>query len=71
MPFLREGETLYYDHKGKEFDPSQIIDQYEKEKLLGEGGFGKVYKGRHKETGEYVAIKYMDLTEYRKYIEQK
>jgi hypothetical protein len=26
MPFLREGETLYYDYKGKEFDPSQIID---------------------------------------------
>jgi hypothetical protein len=26
MAFLRNGETLYYDYKGKEFDSTQIID---------------------------------------------
>jgi serine/threonine protein kinase len=30
--------------------------------LLGEGGFGRVYRGRHKETGELVALKYIDLS---------
>jgi len=31
--------------------------------LLGEGGFGRVYKATNKLTNEVVAIKYMDLTE--------
>lgn len=43
-----------------------MIDQYEKKEVLGEGGFGKVYKGINKETGQMVAIKYMDLSDYLK-----
>lgn len=35
---------------------------------MGEGGFGKVYRGRNKETGQLVAIKHIDLTEYCKII---
>jgi hypothetical protein len=42
------------------------MDLYEREKLLGEGGFGKVYRGVHKETGKHVAIKTIDLTDYCK-----
>jgi serine/threonine protein kinase len=61
--YLRDGETLYYDYKGREFDSTQIVDQYAKEQLLGQGGFGSVYRGRHKETGQLVALKYIDLTE--------
>ena len=34
---------------------------YEREALIGEGGFGRVYRGRHKESGEIVALKYQDL----------
>lgn len=59
--YLRNGDILYYDYKGRNFDTRQVVDQYEKEELVGQGGFGKVYRGRHKETGEVVALKYMDL----------
>jgi hypothetical protein len=60
--YLRNGDILYYDYKGRSFDPRQVVDQYEQEELLGEGGFGRVYRGRHKETGELVALKYIDLS---------
>jgi serine/threonine protein kinase len=33
---------------------------------LGEGGFGKVYRGTHKKTREVVAIKTIDISEYYK-----
>ena len=33
------------------------IEKYEKLEKLGEGTYGVVYKGKHKETGELVAIK--------------
>jgi len=61
--YLRNGDILYYDYKARNFDPRQVVDQYEQEELLGEGGFGRVYRGRHKETGEIVALKYIDLSE--------
>lgn len=31
---------------------------------IGEGGFGKVFKATHKVTGENVAVKYMNISEY-------
>ena len=37
--------------------PAMPSDRYELFERLGEGGQGKVYKGRDKETGELVAIK--------------
>lgn len=41
----------------------QVIDQYKIDKLLGEGGFGKVWRGTHKKTKEVVAIKTIDISE--------
>lgn len=64
--YLRNGDICYYDYKGREFDPKQVVDQYEQECLLGEGGFGRVYRGKHKETGNVVALKYIDLSSQRK-----
>ena len=66
MIFLRDGEMIYFDYKGHGFDLSQIIDQYDLLNMLGEGGFGRVYRARHRETGELVAIKFMDITDYCK-----
>ncbi len=31
---------------------------------IGEGGFGKVFKATHKETGTPVAVKYMNISDY-------
>ena len=64
--YLKDGDILYYDYKGRDFDPRQVVDQYERECLLGEGGFGRVYRGKHKETGNIVALKYIDLSSQRK-----
>jgi len=33
---------------------------------IGEGGFGKVYRGVHRKSGQVVAIKYIDLTDFLK-----
>ena len=34
--------------------------------MIGEGGFGTVWRAKHKETGQLVAIKHIDLTEFCK-----
>lgn len=33
------------------------MDEYEKLEKVGEGTYGKVYKARHKRTGQIVALK--------------
>ncbi len=40
----------------------QIIEQYHMDVLLGEGGFGKVFKAIHKKTKEIVAVKVLDIS---------
>jgi len=39
----------------------QSIDRYENMGLVGRGAFNKIYKARHRETGEVVALKAMQL----------
>lgn len=34
--------------------------------LLGEGGFGKVFRAYHKKTRDVVAVKTIDITEHFK-----
>lgn len=35
----------------------KVIDKYVLEEVIGKGQFGEVYKGRHQETLQVVAIK--------------
>jgi serine/threonine protein kinase len=66
LEYLSDGTMLYFAPEGAPFKSSQIIDQYEELKLLGVGGFGKVYQVKHKKTGELFAMKYIDFTENSK-----
>lgn len=48
---------------GEDFNYSAILDDYQITKELGQGGFGKVVLGKHKEEKKEVAIKFMDISE--------
>ena len=49
--------------QGEDFNFSAILDDYTIVKELGQGGFGKVLLGKHKEEKKEVAIKFMDVSE--------
>ena len=54
--------NLYYLFSiGEEFNYCAILDDYELIRVLGEGGFGEVKLGRHRENKSEVAIKFMDI----------
>lgn len=65
---LGGGDILYLAAKGEDFNFSAILDDYQIVKELGQGGFGKVVLGKHKEDKREVAIKFMDVSENRKII---
>lgn len=46
---------------GEPFNDCVILDDYDIDKLLGEGGFGKVHLGINRENKKQVAIKFMDI----------
>ena len=47
---------------GEEFDQYSCFSEYEIQKQIGEGGFGKVVLGVHKVTKEKVAIKIVNTS---------
>lgn len=49
---------------GNEFNYGQILDQYQVIEKLGQGGFGSVYKIKHKETQELYAMKTIQVDGY-------
>lgn len=52
---------------GEPFNYCAILDDYEMGKLLGKGGFGVVYLATNKLSNKQYAIKFMDMTQARKY----
>lgn len=66
MILLAGGDVLYLGSKGEDFNFAAILDDYTIVRELGQGGFGKVVLGRHKEDKKEVAIKFMDVSEQRK-----
>jgi MAP/microtubule affinity-regulating kinase len=54
--FLNDKEVLYVS-KGEDFNVNTYYSEYKILKILGQGGFGKVYAAIHKKTKEKVAIK--------------
>ena len=58
---IQSGEILYIGLQGESFNYCAILDDYELGRKLGEGGFGKVMLGIHRDTKAQVAIKYMDI----------
>ncbi len=61
LEFIKNGTGLYAS-KGEEFDQHSCYSEYEIQKKLGEGGFGKVVLGVHKKTKEKVAIKIVNTS---------
>lgn len=59
---IAPNDILYIALQGENFNYCAILDDYELGRTLGEGGFGKVLLGKHKETKEKVAIKFADVT---------
>ena len=59
---IAPNDVLYIAINGENFNYCAILDDYELGRLLGEGGFGKVILGKHKETNEKVAIKFSDMS---------
>lgn len=63
IEYTKSGDILYLALNGEQFSYSSILDDYEISKKIGQGGFGSVMLGKHRETNKEVAIKYMDMSE--------
>jgi serine/threonine protein kinase len=58
LRYLKDKDTLYLS-RGEDFDRNNCLSEYEIEKVIGEGGFGKVMLARHRSTNERVAVKFL------------
>ncbi|EGR27938.1 protein kinase domain protein [Ichthyophthirius multifiliis] len=56
IQYLKDKSVLYASN-GEEFDANSTFSEYDLIKVIGEGGFGQVLLGIHKQTQEKVAIK--------------
>ena len=49
--------ALFFTQRNENFNSKHLLELYDLEHKLGEGGFGKVFLGKNKMTGELIAIK--------------
>ncbi len=45
---------------GEDWDTKTLYSEYDVKRKIGQGGFGSVYLGIHKKTGQKVAIKFVN-----------
>lgn len=70
LTMLNSSDVVYLSAKGEDFDYNSVLGDYDIKEVLGEGGFGKVYLAVSRETGDFVAIKFMDVTHYLSHASQ-
>lgn len=70
LPMLNNNDIIYLAVKGEDFNYSSVLGDYDIKEVLGEGGFGKVYLAIDRETGDKVAIKFMDVSHYLSHASQ-
>jgi serine/threonine protein kinase len=63
MNFLFPKLILLFQTLGEDFSYTALLDDYNIVSELGQGGFGKVMLGKHKEEKKEVAIKFMDISD--------
>ena len=63
IEYLPSNSVVYISSKGDDFNYSSVLGDYDIQKVLGEGGFGKVYLGVNRESSQKVAIKFMDVSQ--------
>ena len=59
IQYIKNNEILYIS-EGEEFDESSNFIIYKILRVLGEGGFGKVFEAKHRITKQRVAIKIIE-----------
>ena len=59
LKYLKNCDALIIS-QGEDFNQDSFFGQYKRIKELGQGGFGKVYLGEHKQTKQLAAIKLLD-----------
>lgn len=60
---IGDNEIIYVRNKGK-FDYKAMLSLYKNREKLGEGGYGCVYLLENSISGDKVAAKFMDISEY-------
>ena len=64
IPYLKNGDILFITFDNSPFNPSNHYYQYELIKWIKEGGYGKVFLGRHVLTQREYAIKQINVKHF-------
>jgi serine/threonine protein kinase len=62
---MLENNSYLFVSKGEPFDGRACLGAFHKIRLIGEGGYGKVYLAFNKMTKEEVAMKFIKLKELK------